>query len=128
MERHGEAGLAFLVSEPAPLDTLTIRAAGASRRSGSIAWVTARTPNTLVSHTARTSSSDTTLGRVDLEYSSTDTPGRILVFEMAALLTSTSSSLSDSAFHQLGFQAPYNVPIACNWGDLAIELLPTCWT
>jgi hypothetical protein len=39
-----------------------------------------------------------------------------------------SSSLSDSAFHQLGFQAPYNVPIACNWGDLAIELLPTCWT
>src|SRR5277367_248197 len=38
------------------------------------------------------------------------------------------SSLSDSAFHQLGFQAPYNVPIACNWGDLAIELLPTCWT
>src|SRR5277367_6385519 len=107
IERQGWAGLAFLVSEPAPLDTLTMRAAGASRRSGSIAWVTARTPNTLVSHTARTSSSDTTLGRVDLEYSSTDTPGRILVFEMAALLTSTSSSLSDSAFHQLGFQAPY---------------------
>src|SRR5271169_975067 len=28
----------------------------------------------------------------------------------------TSSSLSDSAFHQLGFQAPYNVPIACVTG------------
>src|SRR5277367_3308798 len=49
--------------------------------------------------------------------------------ESAALVSGRRpSSLSDSAFHQLGFQAPYNVPIACNWGDLAIELLPTCWT
>src|ERR1700679_3049585 len=31
------------------------------------------------------------------------------------------SSPSDSAFHQLRFQAPYNVLITCNWGDLAIE-------
>jgi hypothetical protein len=28
------------------------------------------------------------------------------------------SSPSDSAFHQLRFQAPYNVLITCNWGDL----------
>ena len=29
---------AFIVSEPAPLDTLTMRAPGASPRSGTIAW------------------------------------------------------------------------------------------
>src|SRR5271163_3651069 len=34
---------------------------------------------------------------------------------------SRSSSLSDSAFHQLRFQAPYNVLMTCSWGDLAIE-------
>src|SRR6202047_2034530 len=90
-EREGKAEAGFSVSQPTPLDTLTMRAAGASRRSGSIAWVTATTPNTLVSNTARSSSRDTLVVRVDLEYSSTDTPGRILVFEMAALLTSTSS-------------------------------------
>ena len=67
-----------------------MRAAGASRRSGSIAWVTATTPNTLVSNTARSSSRDTLLGRVDLEYSSTDMSGGIFVFEIAALLTSAS--------------------------------------
>ena len=44
------------------LETLTIRPAGASRRSGSIAWVTAITPKTLVSNTARTSSSLAALG------------------------------------------------------------------
>src|SRR5271156_1177480 len=90
LDRHGEAGSAFLVSEPTPLDTLTIRAAGASRSSGSIAWVTARTPNTLVSHTARISARGTLLGRVNLAYSCTDMPGCLLVFEIAALFTSTS--------------------------------------
>jgi len=37
------------VIEPTSLDTLTIRAAGARRSSGSIAFVTMITPNTLVS-------------------------------------------------------------------------------
>src|ERR1700683_750799 len=90
MERQGEAGSEFIVSEPTPLDTLTMRAAGALRRIGSIAWVTARTPNTFVSHTTRTSSRDTLLGRVNLEYSAIDIPGSLLVFEIAALLMSTS--------------------------------------
>jgi hypothetical protein len=39
--RCGFAGSEFHVSEPLVLDTLTIRPAGASRRSGSIACVTA---------------------------------------------------------------------------------------
>jgi hypothetical protein len=52
-----------MVSEPDALETLTMRPAGASRRRGSIAWVTAITPNTSVSSTTRTSSSDATLGR-----------------------------------------------------------------
>jgi hypothetical protein len=37
------------VIEPTSLDTLTIRAAGARRSNGSIAFVTMITPNTLVS-------------------------------------------------------------------------------
>jgi hypothetical protein len=37
IERQGKAGSAFRVSEPTPLDTLTMRAAGASRSSGRIA-------------------------------------------------------------------------------------------
>jgi hypothetical protein len=56
----------FVVSEPTPLDTITILAPGVSRSIGNIAWWTARTPNTLVSHTVRISSIETTLGRVDL--------------------------------------------------------------
>jgi hypothetical protein len=46
-----------------------MRAAGASRRRGSIACVTAMTPNTFVSNTARTSSRDATLGRPDFAIS-----------------------------------------------------------
>src|SRR5574337_932164 len=60
------------VSEALPLDTLTIRPAGASRSSGSIACVTAMTPNTLVSNTARTSPSDATLARPVLTISAND--------------------------------------------------------
>ena len=72
------------MSDPTPLETLIMRAAGASRSSGSIAWYTASTPNTLVSQTARISVMDTLLGRTLLEYSSTVWPGFLLVFEMAA--------------------------------------------
>ena len=51
--------------EPTSLDTLTMRAAGALRSSGSIALVTATTPKTLISYTARMSSSEVWLaGRV----------------------------------------------------------------
>jgi hypothetical protein len=46
IDRCGFVGSELSVSEPAALDTLTMRAAGASRRSGSIACVTAVTPNT----------------------------------------------------------------------------------
>ncbi len=56
----------ILVSDPAPLDTLTMQASADWRRSGSIAWYTARTPNTFVSQIARISSNDTRLGHVDL--------------------------------------------------------------
>src|SRR5271156_834599 len=89
--RYGKLGSAFLASEPAPLETLTIRAAGASRSRGSIAWYTASTPKTLVSQIVRTSVSETLLGRFNFEYSSTVWLGSLLVFEMAALFTSTSS-------------------------------------
>jgi hypothetical protein len=43
------AGSVIEVMEPTSLDTLTMRAAGARRSSGSIALVTMITPNTLVS-------------------------------------------------------------------------------
>jgi hypothetical protein len=42
-----------VVIEPTSLDTLTIRAAGASRSNGSNALVNATTPNTFVSYTSR---------------------------------------------------------------------------
>ena len=48
--------------EPTSLDTLTIRAAGARRSSGSIALVTVTTPNTLVSNTSRSAASVVSLG------------------------------------------------------------------
>lgn len=47
--QKGLAGSRAWVSEPSSLDTFTIRAAGASRSSGSMALVTVTTPNTLVS-------------------------------------------------------------------------------
>src|ERR1700751_2916187 len=50
------------VIEPTSLETLTIRAAGERRSSGSIALVTATTPNTLISYTARMSSRSVWLG------------------------------------------------------------------
>src|SRR5262245_18117512 len=87
--RCGLVGSAFSVSEPEELDTLTIRAAGALRRSGSIACVTATTPNTFVSNTARTSSSDATLGRPARTISWSDLPGAP-AFETPALFTRTS--------------------------------------
>ena len=93
--RRGLFGSAFLVRDPEPLDTLTIRAAGASRRRGSMAWVTAMTPNTFVSNTARTSSSDATLGRPDCETSSSDRPSAPAC-AMPALFTSTSRRPSSS--------------------------------
>lgn len=62
-ERPGWLGSALRVSEPAPLDTFTMRAAGDSRSRGKIAWMTATTPNTFVSKTERTSLSDTLLER-----------------------------------------------------------------
>src|SRR5260221_11819288 len=49
----GPSGSVIEVIEPTSLETLTMRAAGARRSSGSIALVTATTPNTLVSYTAR---------------------------------------------------------------------------
>jgi hypothetical protein len=52
-----------------------MRAAGASPRSRSIACVTAMMPNTFVSNTARTSSRDATLGRLDFAISSRGLPG-----------------------------------------------------
>src|SRR3984885_8213211 len=58
----GGAGSYCAVIEPTSLDTLTIRAAGARRSSGSIALVTATTPKTLISYTAFMSSSDVWLG------------------------------------------------------------------
>src|ERR1700759_3263214 len=73
--RFGNEGSATLANEPAPLETLTIRAAGDSRSKGSIAWYTARVPNTLVSHMLRTSLSETGLGRFSLDYAATDCPG-----------------------------------------------------
>ena len=45
----GPAGSLCEVIEPTSLDTLTIRAAGARRSSGSMALVTATTPKTLIS-------------------------------------------------------------------------------
>src|SRR3984885_14941675 len=58
----GGAGPLCAVIEPTALDTLTIRAAGARRSSGSIALVTATTPKTLISYTSRMSASDVSLG------------------------------------------------------------------
>src|SRR5262245_31823704 len=66
-----------------------MRAAGALRRSGSIACVTAMTPNTFVSNTARTSSSEATLGRPDFAISCNGLPG-LPACETPALFTSTS--------------------------------------
>ncbi len=54
----GWAGSLCIAIEPTSLDTLTIRAAGERRSSGSIALVTATTPKTLISYTARMSSSE----------------------------------------------------------------------
>jgi hypothetical protein len=73
--RCGLVESAFVVSEPATPDTLTMRADGASRSSGSIACVTAMTPNTFVSNTGRTSSRDATLARPDFAISWSDLPG-----------------------------------------------------
>jgi hypothetical protein len=58
----GLAGSVCELIEPTSLDTLTIRAAGAWRSSGSIAFVTRTTPNTLISYTARMSSRSVVLG------------------------------------------------------------------
>src|SRR5580658_9714112 len=54
---------------------LTIRPAGASRRSGSIACVTAITPNTFVSKTPRMLSSGEVLGMFVFMRSSNEVPG-----------------------------------------------------
>lgn len=42
--RWALCGFVTAASDPAPLDTFTIRAAGDSRNSGSSVWVTAITP------------------------------------------------------------------------------------
>src|SRR5277367_630083 len=84
--RRGLARSEFSVSDPVELDTLTMRAAGASRRSGNISCVTAMTPNTFVSKMARTSSRDATLGRLDFTISASDLPG-FPACEMPALFT-----------------------------------------
>src|ERR1700748_1199948 len=89
MAWYGEAGSAFAVSDPTPLDTLTMRASGDWRRSGSIPWQTGRDTNTLVSQTARTSSRDALLACDDAAYSG-EPRRRSVVFEMPALLTSRS--------------------------------------
>src|SRR5215472_15146890 len=60
--RSAWTGSLCAVIEPTSLDTLTIRAAGARRSSGSIALVTATTPKTVISSTARMSSRDVWLG------------------------------------------------------------------
>jgi hypothetical protein len=57
------------------LDTLTTRPGGTSRSSGSIACVTAMTPNTFLSNTARTSSRDATVERPALTSSWSGQPG-----------------------------------------------------
>src|SRR6267142_3118682 len=89
IEWYGKAGSAFVVREPTPLDTLTIRASEDLRSSGSMAWYTARTPNTLVSQTVRISSRDALLAFDDAAYSG-EPRLRSVVFEIAALLTSRS--------------------------------------
>lgn len=66
------------VSDPTPLDTLTIRGEGARRSIGSIAFVTRMTPKTLVSSTVRMLSISTRVGSCGI------TP------VIPALLTSTS--------------------------------------
>src|SRR5215471_13938974 len=76
----GWAGSPSAVIEPTSLDTFTIRAAGARRSNGSSALVTATTPKTLTSYTARMSSSDVWLG---------EKPWRATV-AVPALLTRTS--------------------------------------
>src|ERR1700730_11874539 len=58
----GCAGTPSPEIERTSLETLTIRAAGARRSSGSMALVTATTPKTLISYTARISCSDVWLG------------------------------------------------------------------
>ena len=58
----GPSGSVIDAIEPTSLETLTIRAAGARRSSGSIALVTATTPNTLVSYTVRIVASVVWLG------------------------------------------------------------------
>ncbi len=73
--RCGFDGSRCLANDPTSLDTLTIRPAGASRSSGSIACVTAITPDTFVSDTARTSATGATLGRLALSSSSNGVPG-----------------------------------------------------
>ncbi len=56
------SGSLVMVSDAAWLPRLTMRGAGDRRSSGSIALVTAITPKTLVSNTARTMSTSTELG------------------------------------------------------------------
>src|ERR1700761_1942543 len=58
----GWDGSLCAVIEPTSLETLTIRAAGERRSSGSMALVTATVPNTLISYTARMSSRSVWLG------------------------------------------------------------------
>jgi hypothetical protein len=91
----GSTGSEFSVSEPPVLATFTIRVSGASRSSGSVAWVTATTPNTFVSKTARSSSSETALSRPDFDRSSRNRLGSPAC-ETPALLTSTSSRPASS--------------------------------
>src|SRR5258708_30913820 len=59
-----EVGSLLILREPISLDRLTIRPASERRRRGSMALVTAKTPNTLVAKVLRTSSSASSLGGV----------------------------------------------------------------
>ena len=68
------------VSDPVPLETLTMRGCAERRSAGKNALVTATTPNTLVSYVRRNTS--TSVSVICVPVSS----------EMPALLTRTSSS------------------------------------
>src|SRR5258707_597393 len=95
------------VIEPTSLETLTMRAAGARRSSGSIALVTATTPNTFVSYTARNVASVVWLGRP------APSPRAI-----PALLTRMSSRPNSASIHSAARRTDFS-SVTSSWTNRA---------
>src|SRR5215469_10270265 len=103
----GPSGSVIDAIEPTSLETLTIRAAGARRSSGSIALVTATTPNTFVSYTVRIVASVVWLG------APLPSPRA-----MPALLTRMSSLPNSAAIHSAARATDFS-PVTSSWTNRA---------